>query len=82
MAKYKKVFKNRFFCGGSNASLNFITYEDKIIFLIIPKRYILQWYHVYLLHKGTNRIKEMIHQNLYWAIIRKTARKEVSNCDT
>ena len=57
-------------------------YNNDIFIPLIQPKYVLQWYHKYLLHPGMDRLEAMIFQNLYWPCIRNAGRKEVNNCDT
>ena len=70
------------FHGGSNININLITCYDKIVIMSRFKSYILHWYHTYFLHPGMDRTEAIIYQHLYWTIIRKSVRKELTNCDT
>ena len=78
MGTYQKVS----FRGGSNTNLNLITCEDKIFIPSIPKSYALHLlpYTSPSYRNGYNR--EDGFQNLDWIGIRKSLRKEVTNCDT
>ena len=69
------------FCGGSIINLNLIRCYDKIFILWRFQSYVLHWYHTYLLHSGMDRTEAIICQHLYWPIIRKAVRKELSNSD-
>ena len=83
MAKYKTVtYKKGSFCGGINMNLNLITCEDKSIILSIIQSYVLDWYHIYLLHPEMYITESTILQRLYWPSIGNSVRKEVTNCDT
>ena len=55
--------------------------EDKIFIPSIPKSYVFNWYHTYLLHPGIEITEDMICQHFYWPGIRYTIQKEVTNCD-
>ena len=68
--------------GGSNNDISLIMCKDKIVIPSIIQKYILHWYHKYLLCPGMNRTEAMIRQNLYWPDIRYAVRREVTNCDT
>ena len=82
-AKYKDdTYQKGSFCGGSKFYLKLVTCKDKIVILSKLQRYVLHWYHTYLLHTGMNRTEAMISQHLYWPEIRDAVRKEVTNCDT
>ena len=59
--KYKKGS----FHGGRN-TIELVTYEGKIAIPQKLQKYVVKWYHTYLLHPGMDRIEAIIHQNLYW----------------
>ena len=69
------------FRGVSNIYHNLITCEDKIVIPSILQIYILHWYYMYLPHQGMDRTQETILQYLYWPVIIKSVREEVTNCD-
>ena len=69
-AEYKKGY----FCGGRN-TIKLITYKNKVVIPQQLQRYIVKWYHTYILHTGWDRTEEMILQNLYWTDIRNGVRK-------
>ena len=69
-----------FFRRGINIYLNIITCKDNIFILSKLQKYVLHWYHVYLLHPEMDRTEVMIHQHLYWLGIRHAVWKEVTNC--
>ena len=82
MAKYKYgAYHKDYFCGGNNIDLNLIMCEDKIFVSPIIQRYVLHWYHTYLLHPGIDITGAMIYQHMYWPGIREPIHKEVNNCD-
>ena len=66
----------------ANIDLRLITCEDNIVILPILQKYVLHWYHTYLLHPGMDRTEAIICQHFYWPVIRESAPKEVRNCDT
>ena len=70
------------FCGGSNINLNLITSEENIFITSILQSYVLHWNNIYLFHTLMDRTEATIFQHLYWPVIRKSVRKEVTNCDT
>ena len=83
MANYKDgTYDKYYFCGGSNINLNFITCEDNIFIPTMIQSYVLNWYHMYLLHPGMGRMEAKIIQHLYWTGIRYDFQKEVTNFDT
>ena len=52
------------FCGGRNTIKTF-TYKSKIVILHKLQKYILKWYHTYLLHPVLDQTEAMILQHLY-----------------
>ena len=75
----RKILKGSF-CGGRNA-VELITYEGKIVIPQLLQKYVVKWYHTYLLHPGLDRTEAMICQYLYCPGIIKAAQKEVTKCD-
>ena len=83
MAKHEDgMYHKCSFSGGINIDLRLITCEDNIVILPILQKYVLHWYHTYLLHPGMDRTEAIICQHFYWPVIRESAPKEVRNCDT
>ena len=68
------------FRGGRN-TINFATFNDKIVIPQLLQRYVVKWYHMYLLHKLLDRTEAMIFKHLYWPGIRKIICEEVTKCD-
>ena len=56
--------------------------QDKIVITSIIRSHVLYWYHTYLFDTEMNRTEEIMNQHLLWNGIRKSAQKEVTNCDT
>ena len=79
MAKYEDVTDHKCFRGGSNTDIKIITCED---YISILQKYVLHWYHTYLLHSGMDISEAMFCQHFYWPGIRYSVWKEVPNCDT
>ena len=83
LAKYEMVtYKKGYFCGDSNTQLKLIIHKDNVVITLIIQRYVLYWYHTYLLHPGMDVTAATIFQYLYWNGIRNAAQKEGSDCDT
>ena len=75
-AKYKKgSFR------GYRNTIELVTYEGKIVIPHKLQKYVMKWYHTYLLHPGLDKMEAVIHKHLYWPGIRKAFQKEVTNCD-
>ena len=54
--KYKDGTYNKgYFCGGINIDLKLITFKDEVVIPSILQRYIVHWYHTYLLHPVMDR---------------------------
>ena len=64
-------FKKGSFRGGRN-TIELITYEGKIVIPQKLQKYLVKWYHTYLLHLGMDRTEVMVLQNLKWTGIRKS----------
>ena len=62
-------------------TIKLVTFKNKIVIPQLLQRYVVKWYHTYILHTGRYRTQAMIHQHFYWPGIRKNARKEVTKCD-
>ena len=61
MAKYYYgTYHKSSFYGGSITGLNLITCENYIVIPSKIKKYVLHWYHTYLLHPGMDITEEMI----------------------
>ena len=56
-------------------------YGGKILIPQKIQKYIVKWYHKYLLHPGLDRTEAMIIQNVQQPGIIKAAQKEVTKCD-
>ena len=83
MDKYKYgTYHKGYLNGGSNDNLKLIKCEDKIVIRSKLQSYILNWYHMYLLHPGMDRAEATNIQNVYWPGIINDIRKEVINCET
>ena len=63
-AKYKKVS----FRGVRN-TITLITYQDKIVIPQKIQKYVLHWYHTYLLHTGIDWTDTMILKHLFKPVI-------------
>ena len=75
-AKYNDgTYHKGYFRGGSNIDLSLITCNDKINIPLKLQRYVLHWYHTYLLRPEMDRTEMMICQHLYWPDIRDAVRK-------
>ena len=66
-------------CGGGT-DIELICYNGKIVIPCALQKYILNWYHTYLLHPGMTRTEETIRQHFYWKNLRADVRKYVGTC--
>ena len=63
MAKYEKViYKTGYLYVGININIYLITFEDNIVVPSVIQRYLLHWYHTYLLHLVMDRTEAVIPQ--------------------
>ena len=75
-AEYQKDY----FRGGRN-TIKLVTYKNKIFIPQKLQNYEVKWYHTYLLHPGLDITEAIVHQNIYWPVIRGAVQKEVTRCD-
>ena len=80
LEKLKRANIKYSFCGGRNI-IELVTYNDKIVIPQKLQKYVLKWYHTYLLHPGLDRTEAMICQHFYQLGIREAVQKEVTNCE-
>ena len=69
-----------YFCGGRN-TIKLITYKYKIVIPRKLQKYVVKWYHTYILHPVLDRTEAMIWQHLYWPGIREAVHKENNRYD-
>ena len=55
---------------------------DKIDIIHKLQKYVVKWYHTYLLHTGLDLTEVIIRQHLYWPGIIEAVHKEVTGYDT
>ena len=67
---------------GGGKEIDLICREDKIVIPKVLQKYVLHWYHTYLLHPGSDRTELTIKQHLYWNNMQADIRKLVDTCDT
>jgi hypothetical protein len=67
---------------GGGKEIDLICREDKIVIPKVLQKYVLHWYHTYLLHPGSDRTELTIKQHLYWNNMQADIRKHVDTCDT
>ena len=67
---------------GGQRIINLITYKYKIDIPQKLQKYIVKWYHTYILHPGLDKMDSMIIQQLYLPGIREVVYREVTYCDT
>ena len=51
---------------GGGTDIELICYNGKIVILLLLQKYVLHWYHTYLLHPGITRTEETIRQHFHW----------------
>ena len=56
--------------------------NDKIVVQTILQKYIVNWYHTYILHLGTERTEANISQHWYWPNLKDDIRIHIKVCDT
>ena len=66
---------------GGGKSIELICYNSKIVIPTALRKYVLNWYHTYLLHPGSTRMEETIKQHFYWPNLQSDVRKYVGTCD-
>ena len=76
-AEYTKCY----FSGGWN-TIEIVMYNGRILTSQKLQKYVVKWYHMYLLHTGLDRTEAMVHQNLYWPGMREAVQKEFKKCGT
>ena len=55
--------------------------NDKISVPTIFQKYVVNWYHTYLLHPGTEHIEASISQHCYWPHLREDIRTHINVCN-
>ena len=73
----RKIQKGYFRVGRNYIYL--VTHQDKIVIPQKLQKYIINWYHTYLLHPRLDRTEAMIHQHLFWTDIVPAIRKYVKH---
>ena len=66
-------YHTEYFCGDRNKFM-LICKNDKIVVPKILQKYVVSWYHTYLLHPGTEIIEATISQYYYWPNLRDNIR--------
>ena len=74
-------YHNKYFRGGVNTFM-IICKNDKIVVPTILRKYLVNWYHTYLLYPGTERREENISQHYYWPNLRDNIRTNIKVCNT
>ena len=77
--KCAEYTKDCFFRGWSTIDL--ITYKDKIGLPQKLQKYLVKWYHTYLLHPVLDRTEAIIIQHLYLTGIKDSVYREFTFCD-
>ena len=68
-------------CGGGKER-QLICKNGKIVIPDALQKYVLNWYHTYLLHLGINRTKSTIAQHFFWPMLRSDVRAHIRRCGT
>ena len=55
--------------------------NDKIVMPTILQKYVVNWYHTYLLHLGTERTEATIIQHCFWPHLRNDIRTHIKVCN-
>ena len=80
LAKLKRVnYHTKYFCGGGIVT-QLIFKGDKIVMLIILRKYSVNWYHAYILHPRIDCTEASIIQNYYWPQLRDGMHTQVKVC--
>ena len=74
-------YHTKYSCGGGNIFM-LIFKNDKIVVPTILQKYVVNWYHTYLLHTGTEYTEATIIQHYYWNKLREDIRTHIKVCDT
>ena len=56
--------------------------NDKIVVPTIIQKYVVNWYHTYLLHPGTECTEANISQHYYWTNLTDNILTHIKVCDT
>ena len=70
-----------YFCGGGIVT-QLICRSDRIIMTNILQKYVVNWYHIYLLHTVTECTEATITQHYYWINIRNNICTQNNGCKT
>ena len=76
-AEYSKGYFRR-----GRSTIPIITYKDNIFIPQKLQKYVVKWYHTYLLRPGLDKTEAMIFQHLYWPGIKYAVYIEVTYRDT
>ena len=71
----------KYFCGGVNKFM-LICKIDKIEVTKILRKYVVNWYHTYLLYPGTERTEATISQHYHWHNLRDGIYTHINVCST
>ena len=45
------------------------------------QKYVVKWYHTYIIHPGIDRTETMSRQHFYWPVIIEASQKEVTRVE-
>ena len=78
---YNNILNLNPICGGGNKQIH-ICKNDRIVVPTILKKYVVNWYHKYLLHMGEDFTGANISHNYYWPNLRYEIRTHIEVCKT
>ena len=68
--KFKSAKYLKGYFRGDRNSIDMVTYQDKIVIPQKLQKYVVHWYHMYLIHPGMDCIEAVLCQHLFWPGIR------------
>ena len=75
----RAIYHTETFCGGGKER-QLICKNGKIVIPAALQKYVLNWYHTYLLHPGTDRTERTIAQHFFWPTLRNDIRAHIKHC--
>ena len=73
-------FTKGYFCGGWN-TIYLITYKDKTVISQKLQKYVVKWYHTYMINPGLYQTEATILQHFYWPGLKEAVYREVTYCE-
>ena len=77
----RAIYQTETFCGGKKKR-QLICKNGKIVIPDALQKYVLNWYHTYLLHPGSDHTERTIAQHFFWPTLRSDVRAHVKKCGT